>query len=200
LKLVNLKLVKHWRLKITKSRAIDRPSCFSSRLLFYLAAKQKYPLRICAETCDFTGRGSLRVHRSLSRETKHGARTWKSAVYRPRFSHEPHSERSVSELLWWLFVARSSPARAMFRRTYVWIITRACDEFVIIADILSPLCGSPSVQQAVSHKGETNLVYGRALWIEKPWIYILLKTPLFILDFYGVISRGTNCCRDLYII
>lgn len=43
------------------------------------------------------------------------------------------------------FVARSTPARAMLHqaRTYVWIITRACDEFAIIVTVLSLLYGSP---------------------------------------------------------
>lgn len=179
------------------SRAIDRMPCFSSRslCLFYLAAKQKYPVRICAETCDFTGRGSPRV--CLAKPSG-GAKPCIDRVFLP---HGPHSERSVSELLWWLFVARSSLARAMLHRarTYVWIITRACGEFAIIANVLSSLYGSPSVQQNASRRDATNLACDRASWIGRAMNLYPKTAPLFS-SFMGLLIGEQITITDTYVL
>lgn len=82
-------------MKITKSRAIDRPSCFSSCLLAPVLPDSKTKISAAHLRGNVRFYGS-RLASCVSRcnsvpkpcisKPKHGARTWKSAVYRPRFS------------------------------------------------------------------------------------------------------------------
>lgn len=167
------KLVKHWSLKITMNRAIDR-ILFAFLVPVLPGGKTKISGAHLRRNVRFYG---SRLTPCVSRHGSEPSLVKPSGGAKPCIDrvfllHGPHSEGSISKLLWWLFVARSSFARAMLHRarTYVWIITRACGEFAIIANVLSSghLVYSrmrPAGTQQISHATELRESEG-------PWIYI----------------------------
>jgi len=91
--------------------------------------------------------------------------------------------------------ARNAPSR-----TYVWIITRACGEFAIIADVLSPWYRSPSVQQDAFPEERNKSRVRPSFANRKSHEFISGNSSVILDSFMGLLVGERTTVTDMYVI